>query len=632
LPLFKKLRIYTGLFIFVPYMIRYLRISSAFVLSLTYSAFAQSSQDSAFFIPSLVADSSVVPFLPVNNFSPFFLSQGSFLHASNPSIPVRVSSIFTIEPGDFYSIPFSENRFLNTLPGGLFSFRHPVTLTQALVSSQKEQNFYLFHSRNISAKWNFTSEMEFFRTPGIISNSGFNSSRFFLNSSGIWGGKNQWLSKVDFSHNKNFGPQSGGIKDSTDFLSGSGLASNSNALIDVRFSNAASKNIRTSILTETWLKFKGDFILDSLNPLVNFRSGSFILASAGASDSYNFFFQRSPSDDSAMKPSFDSVGYDDRIFLRKAFFNLGFVQRKFSGNLSRVLKSVVLFDHEFLSQNGIQRSFNLISLFLDADIRKDRYGFAGFSRVFVSGVRSGNYVFSFRPWITIKNVHPRLFLNFHISSMLPDYRYFFFNGNQYYWENNLRNTSGNIISAGLEWTNSVKIEIGRGANRSMPRLNLNIDSVEFSGQVNYLFSKIGFQKQIRSYFFSLDGCYQSISDNGFETGMPRTQARFSNHHTFYLLKEKLKLSPGFDVCWFEGLSPYTFHAPTGLFAFRNSLSQREGLIAGFFVGFRLPSFKATLRVDNVLDRFLSPDPTMMIDGFPVQSRVIRLNIIWLFWD
>jgi len=633
LPLFKKLRGITGLFLFLYLsMHHFLRVLVFFVFAPNLILSGQSLDDSIKFLPFPASDSSKLNIIPNHNFYPYNFATVNILHAGNPSIPIRHASLPDLSQTCFYFHPLWNHSQLNAIPAGIFSFRRPITLTQALVSSQKEQNFYLFHSRNISPKWNISPEIEFFRTPGIISNSNFNSTRFDFSGSGIIGRQNRFLTLFNFLHFKNFGPQSGGVSDSINDPQGSGLPGNSNALLDVNYSNASARNFHTKASVETWWKFSGKPVLDSLIPLDNFKIGSFFFVKVSGADAYSFFSQRNTYDESALRPIFDTLGYNERTFLRNANLSAGWAYRKYLNEKLFELKVSSDYNHFFLSQNSASGKFDFSSVFLSANIQGQRAGLDYASTWYLSGFRTGNFSLNLVPWVFLKGRFLKGFASLKLSNLLPDYRYFFFRGNQFYWQNNPRSTQGFFSSVGFDLLSFLKFEFGRGAYSKLPRLNLDVDSVEFSDNLKYSYSKLTLEKELSNFFLKVDGCIQLMDDNDFQIGIPKSNLKLSCNYSFSLLNSKLSLSPGLDLDWFDGLYPYSFHAPTGLFGYRSGLTQRSGLIAGAFVGFRLKTFRATLRVDNFLDRVFNQNPILMIDGFPVQSRVIRFNIIWLFWD
>jgi hypothetical protein len=370
-----------------------------------------------------------------------------------------------------------------------------------------------------------------------------------------------------------------------------------------------------------------------LYPLRNFQEGVFFFGSVNASDSYSFFNQDKPGDEPGLLPIFDSLGFNERYFVRQATVESGWIfKQQTVAGWNTDLRGKLVYQHFYLSQNSFLRWFNFFSAGLEAKIFKNSSGLDMNARYWLTDVRAGNYFIFLQPWTFLLNSRFKISAQIASSKQLADYRYYFFRGNQFYWDYPLVPNQNNFAGLGIELPGWISLNAGMGQISGLPRLNLDLDSIQFSGMLPYFSSRLKIQNRVKSYFFSLDALWQSVSENGFSTGISGLGLRFTNHYAFFLLKGKLRLSPGFDLSVFDRYRPYTFHAPTGLFGYQSDQMIRSGFIGALFLGFKLESFSATLRIDNIFDQAFSASPVMMIDGYPFQSRVLRLNINWLFWD
>lgn len=488
---------------------------------------------------------------------------------------------------------------------------------------KKYQDFNLFFTQNVSARFNFAFSFRTFKSDGFYLNQETNGRLFWIqNSFETKKGRYGYLAK--FSVNSGYANENGGIKGDSLYKA---LIQENKLGVQVWLESATNRYDKRKLEVHQYFRLKA--VNDSV---ANRYGGSIRLTNVGIID--DLWFEDSFTDSlyydqfSVVVP--DSLSTYDRSHL------LGF-------------KNKLLYQYDFEESStelrlGINADGYDISTIDSDTILYEATVFGGFEKLilgpaYFSGLlEKGVYGFNdngHRVEIAVVSKplvdRFKVGIGFENTKQLPDFKYMYYKSASIEWNNELDYVGLSQYDVSIA-DDSSKLSLS-GKLRTYDNYvyyNSNVLPVQYKGGFSRI--EIGVNKAFtwKSLHFDVNIIYQEVTDEA-PVNIAKWIWKISVYHQRYLFSDALEIRYGVDY-WQTSSYSADYYIPfTRTFTYQDSYSVGNYPFFNFYVSARIKGAQGFVNFQNIGQLFLD-DSYMMSPYYPLQDFGLSFGLRWDFYN
>lgn len=223
-------------------------------------------------------------------------------------------------------------------------------------------------------------------------------------------------------------------------------------------------------------------------------------------------------------------------------------------------------------------------------------------------------------------------INFSLGLMKkqPDWVYLHFHSKYYNWDNSF--SDERIFNAGLKYSfRKLHVKIDYYNIRNYTFLNL-FSVPEQNGEKTVNILNVDVRKKFIIKWFELDNLliYQ-ITDRNDILRKPDVIARQSYVFSFHLFKRALFVQTGLDLTYNTRYYANAYNPALRMFYLQTNRMVGNYLYADYFINLKIKRFRIFASLNNFLSGLIGYD-SFMVPHYPMQDRVFKLGLSWVFHD
>ena len=513
----------------------------------------------------------------------------------------------------------SESVLLKTEIEELPSYDLKVPLLDAkyISGSNNEQLFSVFHSQNLSSRFNYAILYTKKSYDGYYTNQGTNHN--FFQSNITYSSKDKRnKTKLFYNHQRLFYNQNGGIQNDSSFINDV-FSSRNRLLFDVNLENAFLKDAfnKIGIIQKCLLISKSDSLLNKTDHNIDIE---FSLISQ------NRTYFDSLQDQFYSYSYYDSLSTKDT--LSKKFLNtdLTYTINKQIDSLSAFSCSFGLLGQIYTHKNLVlDTNFHNLSTCLSLGYNKSNFNLLFNGNYFINGYRNENFELSILGNKKINSLS--IDLGAQYSSSSPSFELLKYHGNHSSWNN--------------EFSNQNILAINGSISLKRWKFLCNYYDVENPIFFDYLANPSqadGFAQVIQSaisYDLNFKGVkLKSTLNYQYQGGytiyqLPDWVGIFDLSYSFNAFKSALKLNIGFQGKIYSDFTLMDYRPDLDVFFVSNQKQQNSNVMADFYLNAKIKTVNFFFTVSH-FNAGVSGYNYFTALHYPSPDRYFKLGLRWMF--
>ncbi len=432
-----------------------------------------------------------------------------------------------------------------------------------------------------------------------------------------------------FTFNRNKPQENGGIAYDTLFTNNTNP---DRTKVNTKLSDAQN-TIKTNTLF--FSQFFNPFIRNNDSILPGFNGGTFEhvfsyerkyhIFSENAPDSLNYsFFHR---DSANTNDSTSNMKAKNAIYWSNYSFHL-------QPNKSNYLYIKAGIIHEYIESRDCIKThyFSQFTPELIVSYNFDsKYKIGSKFSITAGGYNDRNYLSAIngyaKPWGDSSHIFS---INIQQSAIQPDFFYSNYHGNNFEW--NKYNLNPIYTFTGTINYKYKILEVGSSFFNieNYTFIDNKFKPIQWSPKINYIQAYTNISLRYKTLNWLINATF-SNNNNDSIVAIPKFSSRQSLFLRFPMFGKKMYLQTGIDVMYVSSyFAPY-YIPSLGDYVIQHTNSYGNFFYADYFIGFKIKKFNAMFKIQNVAKGLLGYT-YMMMPGYPLPDRIIKLAVSWRFYD
>lgn len=522
------------------------------------------------------------------------------------------------------NIPFFHQRYKHEQVR-FYKVNAPLTEARYTQGYNRGQLFRIFHTQNIHRRWNYHLHWQRLNSEGFYTHMNTERSNFTLSTDYI-SDDGRYNFQGYYSWQQQLSNENGGLRFDTVFTQNT---RRERPLVPVKFRDGKSTSaVQTAYFQHTYnfLQIKGSDRQEEDRKLLSvgighrFRYGR---------ERYEYFKNHRSDDTLFFKEFIYSTAQtqDSTVFeyLRnEAFASVGIGEQL-------ELRGGIGFQHSLHGGRYHQRYFSQYRTFGELDWRLNRLLLEAGLSYHPAGEATGtsalygrvHYVWRnnlrLTAWIENSVEAPHAFYSLHLSNLTG-------------WNNTFKYIRYRETGGKIDLPHIGTFTLRSWLNEGLIFIDSTRKPIQHDGQTGILQAKWTFEQPLARWLtYRHTAAMQQISERQL-IRLPEWMADAEVYTRFYLFGRNLGVIAGMGAVWFSRFDAMGYSPELGSFYLAQPQEIGNTILADAFVHFQIKSAVITLRYENATAGWLTPYNYLAARDYPMADPVLRVGLLWRFFN
>jgi hypothetical protein len=498
-----------------------------------------------------------------------------------------------------------------------YDLKVPLLDAKYISGSNNEQLFSVFHSQNLSSRFNYAILYTKKSYDGYYTNQGTNHN-FFQSNITYYSKDKRNKIKFFYNHQRLFYNQNGGIQNDSSFINDV-FSSRNRLLFDVNLENAFLKDAFNKVgINQNYLLIsKSDSLLNKTDHYIDIDISLI-------SQNRTYF--------DSLQDQFYSYSFYDTLSTRDTL-SKKFVNTDFTYSINKQIDSLSAFSFSFglLGQLythknlAIDTIFHNLSSSLSFGYNTSNFNLLLNGNYFISGYRNGNFDFSVLGSKKLNSVS--IDLGAQYSSSSPSFELLKYNGNHSNWNNEFLNQNILSLNSSIVF-NKLKLSCNYYDIENPIFFDYLANPVQADGFAQVIQSAISYDLEFKNLKLKSTLNYQY--QGGYTIyQLPDWVGIFDLSYSFNAFKSALKLNIGFQGKIYSDFTLMDYRPDLDVFFVSNQKLQNSNVMSDFYLNAKIKTVNFFFTVSHFNAGFSGYNYFTALH-YPSPDRYFKLGLRWMF--
>ncbi|MFN3951754.1 MAG: putative porin [Thermaurantimonas sp.] len=502
----------------------------------------------------------------------------------------------------------------------------PLTEARYTQGYNRGQVFRIFHTQNIHRRWNYNIHWQRLNSEGFYPQMNTERSNFTI-STHYYSPDDRYKFQGYYTWQKQLSNENGGLRFDSVFTENT---RRERALVPVKFREGKS----TSSQQAAYFQHTYDLLTVHSNKKESDSAKSFFYLGIGhrfhyARERYQYFKPHRPEDTLYFKEfnySFSETQDSTTLtFLRNEVFATVGIHRSIQ------IRGGLGFQHSLHSSHYHSHYFSQYRTFAEGDWSLNRIFIQAGLSYHPAGEAtgaSGLYAKSFFRWY--KNYEISAWLQNSVEAPHAFYSRHF--SNLTGWNTSFRYTRYREFGGEVELPYAGKLTLRSWLNEGLLFIDSSLRPFQVEEPIGLIQTRWILEQKVSNWFTYRHTLAAQQTSRPDLLRLPEWMVDAEIFTRFYLFNRNLGILLGMGAVWFSKFDAMGYSPVLGTFYLAPPNSIGNTVLADAFVHFQIKSAVITLHFENATAGWLTPYTYFAADGYPMADPVLRVGILWRFFN